>query len=177
MLQRSNTEFVADTSEWVTPQEGGLGELIDSAFGFLRRQYLIILLFTLIAAGAGAIYLAITPPTFTAKAHIILGEYKAPFVQQQSMFTDAPVDNAELESQLQVLQSKSIASSVLETLHLEQDPEFAGSGGGSILGAIRLRFTIRIKTKSRRKGGRAGLLRRSIDGESCWQQSGDRSQL
>jgi len=113
MLQRSNSELMVDNSEWVPSQEGGLGELIDSAFGFLRRQYLIILLFTLIAAGAGAIYLAITPPTFTARAHIIVGEYKAPFVQQQSILTDAPVDNAELESQLQVLQSKSIASSSL----------------------------------------------------------------
>jgi exopolysaccharide transport family protein len=140
MLQRSNSELTVDNSEWVTPQEGGLGELIDSAFGFLRRQYLIILLFTLIAAGAGEVYLAITPPTFTAKAQVIMGEHKAPFIQQQSMFTDAPMDTAELENQLQILQSKSIASSVLEALHLEQDPEFAGSSGGSILGAIRSRF-------------------------------------
>ena len=139
MLQRSNSELVADNAEWVTSQEGGLGELIDSALGFLRRQYLIILLFTLIAAGAGAAYLAITPPTFTARAQVIMGEYKAPFIQQQSMFTDAPVDAAELESQLQVLQSKSIASSVLEALDLERDPEFSGSGGNSILGAIRSR--------------------------------------
>jgi polysaccharide biosynthesis transport protein len=137
MLQRGNAESVVYDSGSVSPQEGGLGELIDLAFGFLRRQYLIILFFTLITAGAGPVYLAVTAPTYTARAKVIIGTQRAQFIQQQSIFTDGPIDSAQLESQLQVLQSKNIASSVLEKLRLVDDPEFAPSRSGSIRGWIK----------------------------------------
>jgi polysaccharide biosynthesis transport protein len=140
MLQRSNAESVVENS--VSPQEGGLGELIELAFGFLRRQYLIILFFTLLAAGVGAVYLTVTAPTYTARAKVIVGTQRAQFIQQQSMFTDGPIDAAQMESQLQILQSKGIAASVLEKLRLVDDPEFAASPGGSILGSIRTRFGV-----------------------------------
>jgi exopolysaccharide transport family protein len=48
------------------------------------------------------------------------------------MFTDGPIDTAQLDSQLQILQSKAIASFVLDDLKLMHDPEFAASNGGSI---------------------------------------------
>jgi polysaccharide biosynthesis transport protein len=137
MLQRSNVESVIDNAGADSPQHVGLGQLVDLAFGFLRRQYLVILLFALIAAGTGATYIAVTPPTYTARAKVIIGTQKAQFIQQQSLFTDGPIDSAQLESQLQILQSKAIASSVLDSLNLLHDPEFAASGGGSMLGGIR----------------------------------------
>ena len=75
-----------------SPEQGGLGEHIDFAFGFLRRQYLIISFFTLIAAAAGVTYLYVTPPTYTASAKVIIGAQRAPFIQQQSMFADSPLE-------------------------------------------------------------------------------------
>ena len=122
-----------------------MGELIDFAFGFLRRQYLVISFFTLLAAAGGVAYLYVTPPTYTASAKIIIGAQQAPFIQQQSMFADDPLDSAELESKLQILQSKSIASAVIEKLQLLDDPEFAASGGRSILGSIRGAFEVLFK--------------------------------
>ena len=145
MLQRNNAEPAVNYPAPDSPEQGGLGELIDFALGFLRRQYLVISFFTLIAAGAGAIYLYVTPPTYTASAKVIIGAQQAQFIQQQSMFADSPLDSAELESQLQILQSKSIASSVIEKLQLLDDPEFAASGGRSILGSIRGVFEVLFK--------------------------------
>ena len=54
MLQRNNAEPAADNvyAEASSPEQAGLGELVDFAFGFLRRQYVVILFFTLVAARA-----------------------------------------------------------------------------------------------------------------------------
>ena len=130
MLQRSNAESVVDNSGSVSPQEAGVGELIDLAFGFLRRRYLIISFFTLIALAAGAVYLSVTPPTYTARAKLIIGTQRPQFIQQQSIIPDVPIDAAQLESQLQILQSEGIASAAVEKLGLASDPEFFASEGG-----------------------------------------------
>jgi polysaccharide biosynthesis transport protein len=50
-----------------------------------------------------------------------------------------------LESHLQLLQSESIALAVIEKLRLLDDPEFAPSGGRSILGPIRGVFEVLFK--------------------------------
>ena len=44
---------------------GGMGELVDFALGFLRRQYLVIILTAVFAMTSCIIYLRITPPTYT----------------------------------------------------------------------------------------------------------------
>src|SRR5215510_5493598 len=100
MLQRSNAESVVDNSGSVSPQEAGVGELIDLAFGFLRRRYLIISFFTLIALAAGAVYLSVTPPTYSARAKLIIEYQKHQIIQQQSIIPQVPSDAKQLESQL-----------------------------------------------------------------------------
>ena len=114
------------------PDEGGVGELVDFALGFLLRQYLVILFLVLLAAVAGAIFLVVTPPTYSAQAKIFIGTQRAQFIQQQSIFPDAPIDNAQMESQLQILQSKAIIASVVQKLKLADDPEFAKPSDGPI---------------------------------------------
>ena len=51
MLQRSNAELIVNSAEPASSEQGGLRELVDFAFGLLRRQYLVILFLTLLAAG------------------------------------------------------------------------------------------------------------------------------
>jgi exopolysaccharide transport family protein len=109
-----------------------VGELVDFALGFLLRQYLIILLLVLLAGVAGAIFLVVTPPTYTAQAKIFIGTQKAQFVQQQSLFAEAPIDNAQMESQIEILLSKAIVASVVQKLKLGDDPEFASPPVGLI---------------------------------------------
>jgi exopolysaccharide transport family protein len=109
-----------------------LGELVDFALGFLLRQYLVILLLVLLAGVAGAIFLFVTPPTYTAEAKIFIGTQKAQFVQQQSLFAEAPIDNAQMESQIEILLSKAIVESVVQKLKLGDDPEFASPPVGLI---------------------------------------------
>ena len=109
-------------------EENGIGDVVNFALGFLRRQYWVIILTAVLALAASVIYLRITPPVYTAQAKVLYGNPKAQFVQQQSMLADAPVDSPQIESQIQILNSKAIATSVINQLKLADDPEFKVPG-------------------------------------------------
>jgi uncharacterized protein involved in exopolysaccharide biosynthesis len=95
------------------------------ALGFLRRQYLVILLSALLGLVVGGIVVALSHPTYTARARVsIAGTQKSQFIQQQALFTEGPLDAAQIESQLQVIKSRSIVASIVEQLKLMDDPEF-----------------------------------------------------
>src|SRR5262245_56262121 len=113
--------------------QGGAGELVDLALGFLLRQYLVILFMVLLAAVAGVIFLVVRPPTYAAQAKIFIETQKLPqFVQQQSLFAYTPLDQSQMESQLQILQSRAILAPVVQKLKLADDPEFGSPPGGLI---------------------------------------------
>lgn len=125
MLQNDRTRALLDS---VLPQsqseEGGIGQIVDFALGFLRRQYLVIIFTTVLALAASVIYLKITPPTYTGQVKVLFGIPKPQFVQQQSMLADVSVDNAQLDTQIQVIKSKAIATAVINQLKLADDPDF-----------------------------------------------------
>jgi succinoglycan biosynthesis transport protein ExoP len=121
MLQTSGTQATIDNQ---VPNERGLTELLDFALGLLRRQYRLILSVALPAMGIGFLYLLTTPPTYTAQAKIIIDMRKGQFFQQQSLLADAPMDSTQIESQILILKSEILATSVIKKLHLIEDPEF-----------------------------------------------------
>jgi succinoglycan biosynthesis transport protein ExoP len=129
MLPNDGTRALLDS---VMPreqaEESGLGELVNFALGFLRRQYWVIIFTAALALAASAIYLRITPPTYTAQVKVLFGNPKAQFIQQQSMLAETPIDVTQLESQIQILTSKAIATSVINQLKLADDPDFKDSG-------------------------------------------------
>src|SRR5215469_6623557 len=107
--------------------EGGVDEIINFAWGFLRRQYPIIVFCVLLTVAAGAIYLHTRMPKFTAHATMIIDMRKNQFLQEQSILADAPTDLAGVESQVQIVKSEGVAVSVIKDLHLTELKEFVGS--------------------------------------------------
>jgi polysaccharide biosynthesis transport protein len=130
MLQNNmlHNEGTSSLDSSVQEQGGGNGvaELVDWALGFLRRQYVVIIISAALAFAASAVFLRIAPPTYTAQVKVLFGNSRAPFVQQQSMFAETPDD---LESQIEILKSRAIANSVISRLNLADDPDFNGQGG------------------------------------------------
>src|SRR6267154_6100473 len=129
MLPNDRTRVLMDS---VAPreqaEENGIGEAVNFALGFLKRQYWVIIFTAVLALAMSAIYLRITPPVYTAEVKVLFGNPKAQFVQQQSVLADAPVDSSQLESQIQILKSKAIATSVINQLKLADDPEYKEPG-------------------------------------------------
>src|SRR6516164_5276591 len=114
------------------PRPGGGGDLVDAALGFLLRQYLVILLLALVGGLAGAGFLIVRPPTYTAHAKIFSGTQRLHLIQEQSLFADSPLDQVQMESQLQILQSRAVLARVVQKLKLANDPEFGNPPGGLI---------------------------------------------
>jgi succinoglycan biosynthesis transport protein ExoP len=128
ILPNDRTRVLLDS---VAPraEENGIGDAVNFALGFLRRQYWVIIFTAVLALTMSAIYLRITPPIYTAEVKVLFGNPKAQFVQQQSVLAaDTPVDSPQLESQIQILTSKTIATSVINQLKLADDPEFKEPG-------------------------------------------------
>jgi len=98
----------------------------DLALGFLRRHSLAILVTAALSLAASVTFLKFAPPTYTAEAKVLVGSSKAPAVQPQNFLDETPVD---IESQIEILKSKTIATSVINQLKLADDPEFNGTGG------------------------------------------------
>jgi uncharacterized protein involved in exopolysaccharide biosynthesis len=128
MLYNQRTSELLDSSPLEQGGENSGAELVNLALGFLRRQYLVIIITTALAFATSVVFLKIAPPTYTAHVKVLFGNSKAPFVQHQSVPDETPVD---LESQMEILKSNAVATSVISRLNLADDPEFNGKGGWS----------------------------------------------
>ena len=107
------------------PASATLGAQIDIVVKFLRRRYLTILIGLLLALPFGALYLYITPATYTASATMMIESRKSPL---EPLLGNSSPDPAWIESQIGVLKSLNIASYVVKQLRLADDPEFIRSG-------------------------------------------------
>src|SRR3989440_2427251 len=128
LLQNDRARALLDSSQPSERAEGSGPDGLNFLLGVLRRRYALIILTAALVFTASVTYLRITPPTYTAQVKVLLANPKAPFIQQQSVLAEAPIDAAQLESQIQVLTSKAIATSVLKQLGLADDPDFEDPG-------------------------------------------------
>ena len=120
MLQTTHDQSAVQRElETASPQE-----TLARVVSFIRRQYLVIGLVTLLGIGLGVVYLINTPPSYTAKADLIIDSRKVNLlpVQQQAILGDFPLDDAAVDSQIEVLKSENVSLSVIKNLHLMQDP-------------------------------------------------------
>ena len=106
-------------------------DLLDSFVHFLRQQYLIILVTSLLTISLGVIYLIAARPSYTAVATMLIDARKTQFLQQQPSYSDAQVDSATIQSEIRVLQSDDVALAVIKNLQLTDDPEFIGKNSSA----------------------------------------------
>lgn len=107
--------------------DAGIGGLIKLGLVFLRRQYLVIIVTTVLAGAASLLYLRLVPPTYTAQVQILLGTPRAQFLQQQSLLSEPLIDVAQIETQLQIIKSQATAVAVINQLKLADRPDFKAS--------------------------------------------------
>lgn len=106
---------------------GGVRQIIELATGLLKRQYAVIIFCTVLTVAFAVIYLKTATPTYTGQVKILLSNQKSAFVQQQSPIAEAAIDAVQIETQLQILKSKAVATSVIEKLKLYDDRDFKPS--------------------------------------------------
>src|SRR5579863_7854371 len=137
MLQPESPPPVRSIDNMVNgePSPESLQVTFQSVLDFIQRQYALIAVAAVSMIALGVLYLFTTSPSFTATATMLIDSKKVQLFQQQSMFTDVPIDASAVESQVEILKSESVALAVIKKLKLAEDPEFV-SGGGGLIGAL-----------------------------------------
>ena len=134
MLQTSKTQ-TPFTRDPVGQEMPSAAETLRNFASFVRRQIPVIVFVTILALALGLVYCMTARPMFSAQAQLLIDARKLQVFQQQSILGDIPIDTAQVESQVEILKSESIAAAVVKNLHLSEDPEFTGAGMG-LLGAV-----------------------------------------
>lgn len=104
----------------------GLVDHVYWAIGILRRQYLVILFVTLLVTGIGLLYLSFATPIYTAETSVYIELHGNPTSAQEAIFGSEPI---EIDSQIQIIKSKTIASSVIKKLQLTNDGRLRSGAG------------------------------------------------
>ena len=97
---------------------------------FLSRQWRFIALVTGLAVILGVGYVAVTPSKYTAQADMIIDTKRATWTQSELTTENHPVEDPLVESEIETTKSEKVALSVINRLHLTEDPEFVGAGTG-----------------------------------------------
>ena len=95
----------------------------------LKRSFWTIVVCPVIAAAIALLYVATTPSSYLASTQLLIEPAKQQLLWQNSNLVDLTVDNAQVESQVEVIHSERIASDVITRLQLADDPEFRSTSG------------------------------------------------
>jgi succinoglycan biosynthesis transport protein ExoP len=118
MREQPNAELL-DPEE---PPFAWVGELL----AFLRRQRSVIIRCVFATLALAVIYLLTAAPTFTADATLLVDIRPSQLFNQAASVSDAQIENALIESEVEVLRSAGLARRVVSDLKLGQDKVFVG---------------------------------------------------
>jgi succinoglycan biosynthesis transport protein ExoP len=127
MLQFNKTHPAAEDYRRVATQENSPTELLERLFGIVRRRYVVILFVGALTMALALIYVVTATPRYLAVATMFIDRGKVQPFSQQQILIDNPIDSTAIESQIEIIKSDAIALSVINNLHLTDDPEFGGS--------------------------------------------------
>ncbi|MDA9444607.1 exopolysaccharide biosynthesis protein [Bradyrhizobium sp. CCBAU 51745] len=133
MLQvnKRKSEVNRELSEF----ESSASQPLTSYLDIVRRQFPAMIAIISACLILALLYLFTAAPQFTSTASMVIDTRKVQLFQQQSVLGDIAIDSATVETQVEILKSENISLAVIRDLHLIDDPEFTGSGGG-LLGAM-----------------------------------------
>ena len=97
---------------------------------FLSRQWRLIAIVTGLVMIAGVALIALMPARYTAQADMIIDTKRLTFTQSELTTDNRSIDDAAVESEIETTKSEKVALSVIQHLHLNEDPEFVGAGAG-----------------------------------------------
>lgn len=101
---------------------------LSDAVTFIRRRFWSIAGSVGVLVALAILYVLTTPAQYVAQAQLLIEPAKQQALWAHTDHIDTNLDNAQVESQVQVLLSERIGNAVIAKLHLADDPEFRSSG-------------------------------------------------
>ena len=118
------TDFTLTPSAKTEPPEEGGDDVTRWIAVFRRRARLFASVVAIVLLGS-LIVTSQTPRRYTADATVMIDSRKrdvAPDIQQ--VMADLPANSDAVDTEVEILKSRSLAGRVVDALHLDQDPEF-----------------------------------------------------
>jgi succinoglycan biosynthesis transport protein ExoP len=116
-------EGVAGVLRKLVPEEARAVDIAELFRILRRRQWIIVGTVVLFTGLAGLISFQLTPQ-YTAVAKIMIDARKERVVDIQAVLSGLNPDATMMESEIEVLTSRSLAERVVRQLHLDDDPDF-----------------------------------------------------
>ena len=98
----------------------GLGDIL----AMLRRHVVLIIALTVVGTGLAAVTAWTTAPTYEAMSTVLVDPRKTTIVKNAEVVSELPADTPTVESEVELLSSKTTMAQVIERLNLRNDPEF-----------------------------------------------------
>lgn len=135
MLHDNKMRSIIEESHLTAGGVDELAKIVDWAIRLLRRQYLVVLFVAGLGLAVGIFYLSIATPVYTAETTVYVDLHRSPISRSEGVFGNDPI---EIDSQIQIVKSKGVASAVVKKLQLTSDPELAPHSGflARLFGAV-----------------------------------------
>jgi succinoglycan biosynthesis transport protein ExoP len=143
MLQSDKSAALFDDVD--QPPAAPAAEIVTSSTAFVRRNLRLILAFLCLTIGLSAVYLLFATPRFTAEAALYIEKPPIRAVKSETVSGDNSVDSKTIDSQVEILKSDAIATSVVKSLQLAENAAFTGS---SISGLTTEQHAMRVLRKN-----------------------------
>ena len=125
MLQRTEQARGLPYDNGVAPRHFDLVDL----YAFLKSNRRVLAGWVIVALTVALVYAFTATPLYTATADLTIDSKKIQlFKNNEQVVGDNAMDSSQVESEVEVLGSESIALIVIDDLKLTNDPEFVGYG-------------------------------------------------
>lgn len=125
------------------PELLSIGDAFLALKGLVSRQLPLMILVFLACLSLALLYVITAQRLYTSTASLIIDSRKISLMQQQSSAaSDAPIESAMIDSQVEIIKSDTIALSVIKDLRLIDQPEFTGDNGGLIGNVVGFVFSL-----------------------------------
>lgn len=111
---------------------------IRDALETIRSRWRMVAASAIVTVSLTALYIAVTPKTYTAQAVVLLDPRQSRITEAQDVLAGIGSDNAAIASQVEVFKSTELLGPVFVAQKIAQDPEFTRPGLiGGMLGILR----------------------------------------
>jgi polysaccharide biosynthesis transport protein len=113
-----------DTSNAPVNDTGALSFDLNVAIATFRRRFRLFAAIAVVVFAAVVLFTLQQTPLYTATAQVMLDVRKEQVTDMSAVLSGLPADSSVVDTEVEVLKSRSLASRVVKELKLEQDPYF-----------------------------------------------------
>jgi polysaccharide biosynthesis transport protein len=129
---------------------------------FIKASRRIVICWTITGLALALVYALTAVPEYTALASVILDARKIQVFKDAPVVGDNAMDAAQIENQVEIIRSETIARSVVRELKLSDDPEFVDDRRGVVMTLLWAPFGIGEKSDQERERAAVRTLRNNL---------------